>query len=65
MTLDYGDRTNPLLAKLIAGWTEELAVLRARNDNALSHDETLTLRGRISQLKAHIALGDEMPVIHD
>lgn len=63
MTLDHADRLNPLLAKLIAGWQEELAALRAKNDNPLSVEETLTLRGRIAQLKAHIALGDEPPLI--
>ena len=65
MTLDYGDRTNPLLAKLIEGWKAELATLRARNDSPLSFKKTMALRGRIAQLKAHIALGDETPVILD
>jgi len=63
--LEPADRLNPLLAKLIKGWTEELAALRAKNDNPLSHEETASLRGRIAQLKAHIALGDEPPVLFD
>lgn len=64
MTLDRADRTNPLLRKLIEGWRAELAELRARNDNpALSRRDTQALRGRIAQLKAHIALGDDPPVI--
>ena len=59
MTLTPADRTNPLLAKMVEGWKADLATLRARNDGPMLHDETLTLRGRITQLKACIALGND------
>lgn len=65
MKLDPADRLNPLLPRLIAGWKDELAALRAQNDHPLTPEETQTLRGRIAQLKAHIALGDEPPLILD
>lgn len=66
MKLEPADRLNPLFQKLLDGWNEELAALRAKNDNPkLTPDETQTLRGRIQQLKAHIALGDETPLISD
>lgn len=59
MTLTLADKQNPLLAKLVDGWRLELDVLRANNDGPLSHDETLTLRGRISCLKGCIRMADE------
>lgn len=59
MTLTPADKTNPLLAKLVEGWTADLAILRARNDGPMSSDDTLTLRGRIATLKACIALADD------
>lgn len=65
MTLEPHDRLNPLMAKLIAGWKQDLAALRAKNDHPMSPEETATLRGRIAQLKAQIALGDEPPLILD
>lgn len=65
MKLDLADRTNPLLAKLLIGWREDLATLRLRNDGPLDHDETLAIRGRIAQLKALIALADEPIVFQD
>lgn len=65
MKLDLSDRTNPLLFKLLEGWREELAALRARNDGPLTQDETLTLRGRIAQLKETISLADEPIVFLD
>ncbi len=65
MKLTEGERRNPLMATLIVGWTEELAFLRVRNDGPLTHDETLTLRGRIAQMKVLIALGDKPPVIEE
>lgn len=63
MTLAPHERAHPLMLKLIEHWKADLATLRAQNDGALDHDKTTTLRGRISQLKACIALGDEPPVI--
>jgi hypothetical protein len=61
LKLTPAEKTNPLLRVLVDGWTEELRVLRARNDGPLSMEETSRLRGQIAQLKAHIALADEAP----
>ena len=59
MTLTLADKQNPLLSKLVDGWRLDLAILRAHNDGPLSHEETLTLRGRIACLKGCIRLADE------
>lgn len=61
--LHQGERMSPLLAKLVEGWKDELATLRAQNDGPLDAERTATLRGRITQIKACIALADEPIVI--
>lgn len=67
VTLPLGDKRSPLMRRLVEGWTDELAALRARNDDKnLGDVETAFVRGRIAQLKADIALANEsIPVVTD
>lgn len=65
VTLPLSDKRSALMRRLVDGWVEELAALRARNDDKnLGDVETAFVRGRIAQLKADIALANEsIPVV--
>ena len=53
------ERANPLWVSLERHMQEELAKFRALNDTSLPPERTEHLRGRITQLKALLALADE------
>jgi hypothetical protein len=58
------ERTSPLWIKIELFLKERLEKARARNDTALSPDETARVRGEIAALKALARLGREpMPPI--
>ena len=59
MTLSDYERHHALWKKISDHLTEQVRVLRARNDGDLDPIETARLRGRISAYKEIIALGDE------
>ena len=59
--LSDGERAHPLWARLKALFETQLQSARTRNDKDLTEAETAVLRGRISALKAMIALGDDRP----
>lgn len=59
MKLDALDKRSALWQKLDAHWRTRLGILRRKNDGFLSHEETIRLRGEISQLKAFLALCGE------
>jgi hypothetical protein len=60
--LSDGERSHPLWVRLRAHLESRLALLRAKNDGALTEYETATLRGQIKCLKGLIALGDNPPI---
>jgi hypothetical protein len=53
------ERTSPLWKSLERHMLQTLAELRLMNDTSLPPERTEKLRGRIEQLKALLALGDE------
>lgn len=60
MQLTPAERQDPLWRKLAQILREQLAELRAKNDAPdLGERETAVLRGRIKQVKAILALGEE------
>ena len=59
--LTDGERNSAFWLRLKKHFENQLETLRRKNDGALSHDETMTLRGQIRFLKATLALGDEKP----
>jgi hypothetical protein len=62
--LTDGERAHPLWQRLKAHWTNQLALARARNDNAaLTEAQTAELRGRIAAHKSNLGLGEPRPVI--
>lgn len=58
-TLNPLERQSPLWLRFVAYLDERLAQLRAANDGALDALATAELRGRIAQIKAIRALGNE------
>lgn len=54
--LTPSERSSVLMDKLVAHWTERLAMLRTRNEGPLGELATADLRGRIAECKAAIAL---------
>lgn len=64
--LTDGEKLSTTWVRLKAHLEDELALQRARNDNAkLTEAETASLRGNISRLKAIIALGNDRPLTED
>jgi hypothetical protein len=59
--LTRDERNSALWNKLIDHWESRLEVLRIQNDGDKSDIDTANLRGRIAQVKADIALGNELP----
>lgn len=60
--LTNAEKLSPIWARLKSHLESELQSARLRNDNAkLTTEETAALRGKISALKAFIALGDDRP----
>lgn len=53
------ERRTPLWLALQDHLNTRLAELRAQNDGELSPDKTAALRGRIAEVKALLALGQE------
>jgi hypothetical protein len=60
--LTEGDRNNATWQRLKKHYEGRLAKLRERNDKPRSHDETLSLRGRIAEVKELLALGTDAPI---
>lgn len=69
MKLDAIETRSAVWLKVQAHLQARLELMRMRNDGALPHEETCTLRGRIAQVKEILALGqpepDEGVVTHD
>jgi hypothetical protein len=61
MKLDGIDTRSACWIKLSAHLEARLTTLRARNDGALTPDETVHLRGRIAQIKEILALAQAEP----
>jgi hypothetical protein len=61
--LSQGDKLNPLWIRMEQYWTNKLAMLRQNNDADLDSEETAKLRGRISEIKAMLALGKDRPIV--
>jgi hypothetical protein len=59
--LTEGDRNNATWKRLQDHYEKRLAQLRERNDKPRSHDDTLSLRGRIAEVKELLALGTDKP----
>lgn len=63
-TLTESDKAQGLWLRLKAHFEARLAILRARNDNAvLTEQETAAIRGEIRCLRGLIALGDARPIV--
>lgn len=58
MKLDPIEARSAVWLKLHAYLQARLEVLRSRNDGALTHEETCTVRGRIALVKEILALGE-------
>lgn len=64
--LTAAEKSHPLWVQLKAHLQDQLAGLRVRNDSAsMTEQDTAALRGRIHQLKAVIALGNDPPLIEE
>lgn len=59
MKLADFEKQNPVWLKLMDHYGKRLAQLRAQNDGQLSDMQTADIRGRIAEVKAFLALGDE------
>lgn len=59
--LTQTERDSDLWRRLRAHFEASLGELRKQNDAAMGEIDTAALRGRIQQIKTHIALGDEPP----
>jgi len=59
--LNDAERGSPLLDKLIRYYADRLVTLRASNDNDLSPEDTARIRGKIIEVKAFLAIGQEKP----
>lgn len=59
MMLDAVDRQSLTWTKLREHYESRLNTLRRQNDGDLDERQTAKLRGRIAEVKAMIALGDE------
>jgi hypothetical protein len=63
-TLTEHDKASSLWRRLEAHLLDMLASARVRNDNeALTEQETATLRGRIKCLRSLLALADDRPIV--
>lgn len=63
IVITQGDRMNPLWGKMMDLWQQRLDELRKLNDRPQSEENTATLRGRIAEIKALIALNEEIPIL--
>lgn len=62
MKLDAIEKQSALWRKIEAHLLSRLALMRQRNDGNLDPTETAKVRGRITELKDLIALGEPSPV---
>lgn len=62
MKLNAVEKQSALWRKLEQHLTERLATMRQKNDGNLDPLETAKVRGRITELKDLIALGEPSPV---
>lgn len=65
MTLTYAERSSPVWNKIKNHYEGRLKVLRSKNDGALDIAETSTIRGRIAEVKAILALEPDGSMGHD
>jgi hypothetical protein len=61
LVLSTEDKRSPLWGRLMARCERRLADLRIQNEGDKSEVETATLRGRIAEVKALLALDKELP----
>lgn len=61
MKLHKHEIHSALWLRLEAHLSEQLDVLRRKNDGLLSHEDTQRLRGRIAQIKEILALSEAEP----
>jgi hypothetical protein len=59
LELSPAEKRSPLWLAIVAHLTERLATARLDNDSSKPVEKTEHLRGRIFELKALIALGEE------
>lgn len=55
------EKLSALWQRLEPYLTQRVADLRSQNDGDLTHEQTIKLRGRISELKALLALANTTP----
>lgn len=60
-TLDKVERNTTTWLKVYGYLTQRLVSLRARNDGDMTERETAMLRGQIAEIKALLAMGDDVP----
>lgn len=61
MKLTRHEQINPLWMKLEAHFKDRLNSLRCMNDGEKNEVETANMRGRIAEVKAMLALAEELP----
>lgn len=57
------ERRSPLWRKLVEHYEARLQVLREKNDNSMTNDESEKLRGRIVEVKVFLGLDSDGPEI--
>ena len=65
MNFTYEELHSSLWAKLTEHYEARLQLLRAKNDNPLTPEETSRLRGRINEVKQFLALPQDRTVTTD
>lgn len=65
MNFTYEELHSSLWAKLTEHYEARLQLLRAKNDNALSAEETARLRGRLAEVRQFLALPQDKTVTPD
>lgn len=63
LELSPAEKRSPLWLAIVEHLTERLATARAENDTSKTVEKTEHLRGRIFELKALIALGEDRPIV--
>ena len=61
--LSQADKSSPVWRALEQHYAERLQTLRAKNDAALTPEQTERIRGQIFEVKAFLGLADERPSV--
>lgn len=61
MILTPGDKVSGLWRQLTEHWTARIEALRTRLEGDITEAEAAKLRGRIAELRANLALSNEVP----